>query len=93
MRVICFTLISFKQSRLIIMARNSSYVFIFIALYLQKLPVLISAGNSSKNAISLVNEYAQANSLKIEFNCNSFGPDHRKRSVESFSAKLLKMHA
>jgi len=40
-------------------------------------------GNSSKNAISLVNEYAQANSLKIEFSCNSCGPEHRKRYLTS----------
>lgn len=33
----------------------------------------------SKNAVSVINEYAQANKLPIDFNCTIHGPDHRRR--------------
>lgn len=35
------------------------------------------AGN--KNAVSIINEYAQAHHIDIEFNCVLSGPDHDQR--------------
>ncbi|CAK8675624.1 unnamed protein product [Clavelina lepadiformis] len=43
------------------------------------------SGGSTKNAISLIHEYAQANNFKIEFFCDTFGPDHKR----SFGTTLV----
>ena len=41
--------------------------------------------SSSKNAVSMINEYAQAQKLAIEFLCDLDGPDHSRRCASGFA--------